>query len=297
MESVAMPFGGVAPASLAEAAVLLLPIPYEGAVSYGRGAGRGPEALLAASAQMELFDEDLLGENWRVGIHTLPAIEPNLAGPRVMLDTIRECALPLLRAGRPLIGIGGDHSVTVGLLEAHREVFGTGFTVLQLDAHADLRESYQGSPYSHACVVRRVLELGLPVVQVGVRSLSAGEWEVITGQGREGQIHWARPIVTATPAEREAWLSRLVGGLGERVYVSLDLDVLDPAVMPGTGTPEPGGLDYYTVLSILERVVRSSTLIGADLVELAPIPGQNVSEFTAARILYKLLGYLAQQRR
>ncbi|MBF0137987.1 MAG: agmatinase [Magnetococcales bacterium] len=287
-----MIYGGGPQSPLDESPVVVLPIPYGATLTYRAGAADGPAALLAASAQMELFDDELGEEIIQAGIHTAPTVEPNLASPEAMMATIRQAALPHLQAGRFLAAIGGDHSITVGLLQAFCDHFGTGFSVLQLDAHADLRESYHGTPLSHACVMHNVAGMGLPFVQVGIRSLSEPEWNLIRQRGWGDRIFWARDIVPAAQRQDEAWMARVVEQLAPLVYVTLDLDALDPAIMPAVGTPEPGGLDYYTVLRLLRRVTRERRVVGFDINELSPLPGQPAGEFMASRILYKMIGYV-----
>ncbi|MBF0425626.1 MAG: agmatinase [Magnetococcales bacterium] len=286
-----MIFGGGPQTALEEAPVVVLPIPYGATLTYRAGAAEGPAALLAASAQMELYDDELAEEIIDRGIHTLPMVEPNLAAPEAMMEEIRQAALPHVRAGRFLTAIGGDHSITVGLLRAYIDHFGDDFSVLQLDAHADLRASYHGTPFSHACVMHQVARMGLPAVQVGIRSLSREEGRLIRERDWGGRIFWARDIVPMAQRQDDAWMAAAIDQLKSSVYVTLDLDALDPAVMPAVGTPEPGGLDYWTVIRLLRRVVESRRVIGFDINELSPIPGQPAGEFTAARILYKMIGY------
>ncbi|MBF0623802.1 MAG: agmatinase [Magnetococcales bacterium] len=288
--SVVIEFGGVDPVPLEQARVVILPVPYQGTVSYGNGTAQGPTALLAASTQMELFDEVLQQETIDLGFHTLTPVEPDLFGPAAMMERIAAAARPQVAAGRFLAGIGGEHSITDGLLRAFLPTFGRRLSVLQIDAHADLRDQYQGSPHSHACVMRRVAEMGLEFVQVGIRSLSREEWEFVQNQGRGGRIFWARDVVSAARRGETGWMDQVVAALGPEVYVTVDLDGLDPSVLPATGTPEPGGLDYPTLLTLLERVARRRRIVGCDLTELAPLPGQPASDFLASRLLYRLIG-------
>ncbi|MFQ6047788.1 MAG: agmatinase [Phycisphaerae bacterium] len=264
-------------------AYVILPIPYDGTASYRAGSREGPRAIIAASQQVELFDEELAGEFHRAGVATLQPLEPLAAGPEQMQQRIYRAARRVLRDGKFLIGLGGEHSISGGLVRAVRAGW-RRVSVLQIDAHADLRDSYLGSSYSHAAVMRRVLEMGCGVVAVGLRSWSGAEHRLIRG-GK----------VVALPAreclESDDWVDRAIDALGETVYVTIDIDALDPAYAPGTGTPEPGGLDFYQICSLLRLVTAEKRVVSADLVEVLPIAGQHVTEFLAARLIYKLICY------
>ncbi|MBF0589949.1 MAG: agmatinase [Magnetococcales bacterium] len=274
-----------------QARVTLLPIPYGNTLTYGKGAAKGPEALLRASGHMELFDETLLQETYRIGFHTRPLLPSHPDGPEAMQARIYKAATTELNAGRFLAAIGGEHGITPALVRAHRDHFGSELSVLQIDAHADLRERYDDTQWSHACVMRRIYDLGLPFVQVGLRSLSLEEWHFIRDQDLMDRIYWARDIVPQSRGGDHRWMDELVARLADRVYISFDLDGLDPSVMPATGTPEPGGLDYHMAVELMARVFAQREVVGLDLVELAPIEGQPASDFSAARLLYRMLGY------
>ena len=224
----------------------VLPIPYDSTTSYQTGTRGGPDAILAASRQVELFDEETGLEAYKVGVATLPALEANMAGPKEMHEDVFKTAKRVVRDGKFLLGLGGDHSITSGLVRAvmtkHRRL-----SVLQIDAHCDLRDSYQGTPYSHASVMRRVLELGATVVPVGIRSVSAEEHRFMRKEKLE-------PITARDGYLDEDWVDRVMSGLGDAVYVTIDVDGFDPAYAPGTGTPEPGGLDWYQVTGLLQLV-------------------------------------------
>jgi agmatinase len=264
----------------------ILPIPYDLTTSYQPGARRGPLAILEASTHLETFDEELLRETWEeVGIETLAPIVPDTAGPAATLERIESVAGEVVTGRRFLVGLGGEHSVSAPLVRAVRTRH-PELGVLQLDAHADLRESFEGSPHNHACVMHRVLDEGIPLAQVGVRSLT----------GEERALIGARSICTvyapeAVDAPVASWMGRVLAALPEEVYVTVDLDVFDPAVMPATGTPEPGGLDWYRVLAVLREVARHRRIVGFDVVELAPIAGNVAPDFLAAKLVYRLLGY------
>lgn len=273
----------------AAARVAVVPVPYERTVSYGGGTSRGPSALLQASSQLELFDEELaLTIAEMVGIYTHPDLPVGDLSSEAMLDWVAKTVEALLLEGKWVATIGGEHTVALGAIRAFRRHFGDGFAVLQLDAHADLRDRYLGDPYSHACVMRRVAELGVRSVGVGIRSLCEEEWCYVRDHA-PGSLFPARVL-----AGDEGWIDRVLALLPARVYLSLDVDVLDPSCMPATGAPEPGGLDYGTVLRLLRRLGAEREVIGCDLTELSPIPGQPASDFLAAKLLYKVIGYNRQ---
>ena len=271
--------------------VRILPIPYDLTTSYRSGTREGPAAILSASNQVEWWDDELGFEPAAAGIATLAPVAPDARGPEAMLERVRAAAREWVHPEHLLVALGGEHSVTLPLVMAHREVF-PDLCVLQVDAHADLRGSFQDSPLSHACVMRRVVELGVPIVQVGVRSLSRAEHELAASSDR---------IVTCFDRELhgcpfEEWSDRVLSALGPNVYVTIDVDGLDPAVMPSTGTPEPGGLSWHQLVSLLAAVLDSRHCVGADLVELAPIPGVVAPDFLAARLVYRLVGLVARRR-
>jgi len=264
--------------------VAVLPIPYEGTVSYGGGTSKGPEAILNASLQLEAYDEELHRETADIGIHTLPPVLPAKT-PSDMMRVIYEAALKPAGDNKFIVGLGGEHSLTKGILDALVEVRGKDFGVLQLDAHADLRDSYDGTPDSHACIMRRVDDLGLPCTQIGIRSLSKAEADFVEEKGRK--IYFAHEI-----QGKSAWMDEAIDTLPENVYITIDIDCLDPSIMPSTGTPEPGGLDWYTVTSFLREVCKKKKVIGFDVAELAPIAGLQAPDFLAAKLAYRLLGYI-----
>jgi agmatinase len=276
-----------------EAEAVVLPIPYEATTTYGAGTREGPEAILAASRQVELWDED---DNWdpaaAIRLATAAPILPEVSGPQAMVDKIKRVVQPWLQQGKFIAALGGEHTISVALVQAVQTKY-PDFSVVALDAHADMRESYDGSKLSHACVMRRIYELGRPLTLLGTRSYSQ----------EEDQLMWVAPRFKMFKAKElhtpEGWQAALdhLKTIPGPIYLSLDLDALDPGIMPGVGTPEPGGFSYGQVLTIIATLARRGPIIGLDLVELAPIPGHRVSEFTAARLLYKALGYIYQQRR
>lgn len=264
--------------------VVVLPVPYEGTVSYGAGAGRGPDAILKASLQLEAYDEELQQETSDIGIHTLPSVKVPKS-PSAMMRATYEAALLPAKDNKFIVGLGGEHSVTKGILDALIETMGKNFGVLQLDAHADLRDSYGGTQDSHACIMRRVDDLGLPYSQVGIRSLSKAEAVFVEEKGLK--IHFAHEM-----HGESAWMDEAIDGLPEKVFITIDIDCLDPSIMPSTGTPEPGGLDWHTLTSFLRKVCHRRKIIGFDVVEFAPIANLHAPDFLVAKLVYRLLGYI-----
>ncbi len=277
-----------ADAGYQDARYAIVPIPYDATVSYGPGARHGPRAIITASQQVEEFDEEYGREFHRSGIATLDPIEPDVAGPSQMHERIWRCVKRIVRDGKVPIGLGGEHSITSGLVRAamsrHRKV-----SVLQIDAHADLRDHYEGSRFSHACVMRRVLDLGASIVPVGVRNYSREEHRFM-------KRHGFRPITVRETRENVDWIMQAVDSLGPKVYVTIDIDGFDPAYAPGTGTPEPGGLDWYQVSDLLKAVAMERSIVGADVVEVAPVPGSVQTEFLAAKLVYKLIAHIEANR-
>ncbi len=276
-----------------EAEAIVLPIPYEATTTYGSGTREAPEAILVASRQVELWDEE---GGWdpstAVRIATALPITAEVSGPQAMLDKIRKTVQPWAAQGKVVLALGGEHTITLALVQAVQTKY-PDLQVVSLDAHADLRESYDGSKLSHACTLKRVYDLGRPLTVLGVRSYSQ----------EESQLLWVAPRLKIFKARElhspEGWEKALehLQTLAGPVYITIDADVFDPGIMPGVGTPEPGGLSYYQVLDMLRTVAQRGPIVGLDLVELAPIPGHRVSEFTAARVRYKTLGYIYQTRR
>jgi len=276
-------FGGIPrnQASWENARIVFLSAPYDLTTSYLPGSRRGPLAILEASSHMELYDEELGFETARLGLHTLDPLEVLSSGPEEMVRQISAYAEPVLKAGKFPVLLGGEHSVTLGLASGLKKKY-PGLSFLQLDAHADLRNEYEGTRYSHACVARRLAELG-PVVQVGVRSLSLEESRYLK-KSPVRSYPWHALI------DQPDWEEEAIGHLSPEVYVTIDLDVLDPAIMPATGTPEPGGLDWRTLTGFLRKVTRNRKVVGFDVVELAPIPGWVAPDFLAAKLIYRFLG-------
>jgi len=269
--------------------VAVLPVPFERTVSYGRGTANGPAAILRASQSMELYDEELGGETAEIGITTLPPFLPEAFElGEAMTELEAECTRHMA-AGKFLVTLGGEHSLTIAPVRAARQVFGD-IGVVQFDAHADLRESFEGTVYSHASVMRRVSDEGVPSLPIGIRSLSKSEAEFAMEAGIP--IAWATELEGL--AER---FDQLLATLPEQVYLTFDIDYFDPSLVPATGTPEPGGGAWYPTLRLLDRLFERKRVVAMDLVELAPIGGQPASDFVAAKLIYKCLGYWARGRR
>ncbi len=261
----------------------VLPIPYDGTASFLAGTRHGPRAIITASQQLETYDEELGGEFISGGIATLDPITPNAKGPEAMHRDIFEAAGNIVADDKFLLTLGGEHSITSGLVRAVKSKH-DDFSVLQIDAHADLRESYQGSKYSHASVMRRIHEMGVPLVGVGIRSYSSEEASFMESAG-------IRPVTATDCRSSGDWIDRAIDRLTEHVYVTLDIDAFDPAYAPGTGTPEPGGLDWHQVTALLRAVAERKSVVAADIVEVIPLPGQVITEFLAARLAYKIISY------
>ena len=270
-------------------AALILPIPYEGTVSYGQGTREGPRAIIHASQQVELYDRELDDEPALAhGIHTLPFLAPVVSGPAAMVDAIAACAEEHLRAGKLLVGLGGEHTVSAGIARAVEAAHGD-FVMVQIDAHSDLRDEYEGSPYSHASIARRVFDMGMTIAQFGIRSICREEIELIRAEPARLRVWFAEDVHAGGHLAPLAELVR-----GKRVFLTIDLDGLDPALVPATGTPEPNGLSWNQALEIIRVVAREANVVAIDCVELAPIPGAHASAFLAAKLVYKAIGLTLQ---
>ncbi|MBN1844307.1 MAG: agmatinase [Sedimentisphaerales bacterium] len=263
---------------------VILPIAFDGTATYRKGCCRGPDAILEASSQIEDFDEQLADQFFAAGIYTHPHVAQGDETVEAVQEKIYAAARGVVDAAQIPIGLGGDHSVSLALIRAVRRRY-PDLSVLHFDAHADLRASYHDSPLNHGCVMRRVHEWGIRAVSVGVRSYCREEFELIREQGLAiiGPDHLRR-----RPADS---IRAILAALGEPVYITFDIDGLDPSIAPGTGTPEPGGLAYREALNVLENVGRNRTLVGADMVEVMPLPDQSVTEVTAARLVYKIIAF------
>jgi agmatinase len=269
--------------------VVVLPIPYESTVSYQGGTKAGPAAIIEASRYIELYDQELDAEPGpEIGVCTLPALHLTSAGPEAAVRELRGAYDAILEAAgeRLVIGLGGEHSITSAPVLAHaaRMAEGQRLSVLQFDAHGDLRMEYEGSPYSHAAVMARCID-DVDLVQVGIRAITVEERRLI----RE------RDSITTIFADEmwrdDAWIDRAMAALGDTVFITFDVDYFDPSLMPATGTPEPGGPAWYPTMQLLRRVFTEKKVVGVDVVELAPIGGNAAPDFVVAKLVYKMVGY------
>jgi agmatinase len=269
------------------ARAVILPVPYESTTSWGGGTARAPGAILDASRYVEVYDQELDAEPVRHGIHTLPDLYLTREGSTPAMAELEEAYGAVLDAigDRFPVMIGGEHSLSAPAIRATAARGEGRLSVLQMDAHADLRDGYQGAPWSHASFAFRCLDVA-DFVQVGIRAVSPEEVEVIRSRPEQVTVVWADDMW-----DDDAWMDRALEALSPEVYLTFDVDYFDPALMPATGTPEPGGGDWYRTLRFLRRVFEERNVVGMDVVELAPIPGMNAPDFLVAKLVYKLLGY------
>ncbi len=277
--------------SYAEAKVAVLPVPFEQTVSYGAGTAKGPQAIITASAQVELYDEELGCEPYECGVATLDPLRMEGLGTSAMAKVVESAVAKVLADGKLPLILGGEHSITPPIVKAVADTHGP-ITVVQFDAHADLRQEYEGDPMSHACAMARVRDI-CPAVQIGIRNLSKEE------------AAWVKrdrlPLFSAhemCASSHAGWMTDAMRAIEtENVYITIDLDGFDSSLMPATGTPEPGGLSWYQVLSFVRKVCETKRVVGFDIVELAPITDLHACDFLAAKLAYKCIGYWAQARR
>jgi len=277
-------FGGTLPLvkDFETSRAVILPVPVDRTTSYIGGTRNGPREILIASSHMELWDEEVGADVHGVGIFTLPEMELPFGELPAVMDEIQRVAYEVLARDKFLVTLGGEHSITPPLVAAAAQKY-PGLSVLQIDAHADLRESYMGTIHNHACAMRRVLD-SAPVTQVGIRSLSTEEAAAIPCLN-------TRIFYDATMRQDTNWVDRVVESLVDPVYITIDVDGMDPAIMPATGTPEPGGLSWYEILTLLRAAVTRRRVIGCDVVELSPLPGLVAPNFLCAKLVYKILSY------
>jgi agmatinase len=277
------------------AQVVILPIPFEATTTYRKGCEEGPDALLEASLQLEAYDEELQRETaLDVGIFTHQAIADTRLNrdltAEAMLQVTTETVARFIADQKLVIAIGGEHAITTGVVQAYQQAIAEPFTVVQIDAHGDLRHEYEGSRHNHACVMRRILDLGLPTLPVGIRAICKEEADLI----REQQI----PVIWAREIDRDRhWIDKALSQIKTpKVFITIDVDGIDPALIPGVGTPEPGGMGWYDTLHFLRRLFETRTVLGCDVMELAPVADSVVSEFTTAKLVYKLIGYWTEPK-
>lgn len=274
-------FPGIEPelSSFERAKVVVLPVPYDSTTCYKGGSRDGPRAIIAASRQMELYDEELGYEPARVGIHTLDELEPSMNSPKETVERIEQAVSEIVENRKFPLMLGGEHSISLGAVRALAKKY-KNMSVLQLDAHSDLRDEFEGTKFGHTSVMRRISEL-CDTVQVGIRSMSKEEAEF----AKRKKLKLFHMKDSLKP-------KFIVSSLKRDVYVTIDLDAFDPSEVPAVGTPEPGGLHWNEVLAILKEVASSRNVVGFDVVELCPIEGDISSDFLAARLAYKFLGYI-----
>ena len=267
---------------------VILPVPYEQTTTYQVGTKHAPRAIITASQEVETFDEELKFEACQAGICTLEPLEATTVDPRKMLERIHQTIRQLIDKGKKVVMIGGEHTISIGAVRAFREKY-PDLCVLQLDAHADLRDTYQESKYSHACVMRRIGEI-CPFVGMGIRNISREEHEFL--QQNKIDIFFAQDL-----RNFDQWKEKVLDRLGPDVYLTFDLDFFDPSIMPSVGTPEPGGLLWYETLDFLKELVSRKNVVGFDLVELCPVPGLVAPDFLAAKLIYRIIGYMVDRTR
>ena len=261
------------------AKVVIVPVPYDRTSTWLKGADKGPSAIIAASTNMELYDIETDSEVYKKGVFTAEPIETDSA-PEEMVEMVKTKVVDYLKKGKFTVVLAGEHSVSLSSIKAHIENY-KDITILQLDAHADLRDEYNGSKYNHACVMARVSELA-PIVQVGIRSMDSSEKQFLN----KDNVFFAKDIYN-----NNDWIEKALSGLSENVYITIDLDVFDPSIMPSTGTPEPGGLLWYDVLKLLKTICSRKNVVGFDIAELCPNDNNKAPDFLAAKLVYKLLSY------
>ncbi|MCP4711150.1 MAG: agmatinase [Planctomycetes bacterium] len=263
---------------------VVLPIGYDGTATFMKGTRNGPDAILNASHHVDDFDEQLFGEFFHVGVYTHEHVVQGDESPEEAQEKIYQAAKPLVADDKIVISLGGEHSITPSLVRAVQEKW-TDLSVLQFDAHLDLKNSFYGSVHNHACAMRRIYDLGADVISIGARSFDKWEYEFTQTHNLlffpPEKIH----------ADLDGVVKTVLDRLNDQVYISFDIDAIDPSQAPGTGTPEAGGIDYREALTLLEAVGRKKQIVGADIVEVAPIPGQVVTESLAARLAYKIIAY------
>jgi agmatinase len=266
-----------------KARAVVLPVPYTSTASWKTGTNEGPRALIEASRHVELYDIELQKNISEQDIYTMPFLEPDKDSPKKTIERIKEATTEVIKDDKFLLMIGGEHSITLGAVLALKEKY-PDLSVLQIDAHTDLRDEYEGTKYSHASVMKRIRDLGISTVQVGIRSICQEEAEYIKKEKLDNVF-----FAPSLP------LDKIISALGKNIYITFDLDGLDPSIMPSTGTPEPGGLGWYESLELIKKVAEKKNIVGADVVELDPIPGMAAPDFLAAKLAYKIINYSLTQ--
>lgn len=283
-----MNFGGINEekySNFQTARVIIFPVAYEGTVSYGKGTGKGAMAIIDASRNMELYEEETDSEVYKIGIHTTEEFQPQSTAEK-MMEGIYQKSRALISSGKFICMLGGEHSISVPVIRAHAEKY-HNLSVLQIDAHADLRDSYDGTPHSHASVMARVVrDMRIPSVQIGIRSISAEEARSLD-ENLPTKIFWAKDVVGNTD-----WVDEAVSSLSDNVYLTIDIDGLDPSLVPTTGTPEPGGLGWYETLTLIRTLAEKKRIVGMDLVEFSKMDNFDAPAFLCSKLVYKSLAYI-----
>ncbi len=275
------------------ARVVIASVPFDGTTCYQPGTREGPRAIIDASRNLEVYDTELRRSPYRVGIHTLRAVEIVNGDAEAMANRTELVTGALLDRGKFVVTLGGDHMISIGVIRAFARRY-SGMSVLQFDAHADLRNEYEGATHGAATIMRRVLDVCPRTAQVGIRSFSEPEAELVAE--RNLPMWLAADIHGRQTRGDRGWIAEVVNALSDEVYVTFDVDAFDPSLLPGTGTPEPGGLGWYDAMDLLTEVARSKTIIGCDVVELSPLQESHTSPVIAAKLVYKLIGLATQER-
>jgi len=273
-------FGGLEIQDYSKSKVVIFPIPYEGTTYYGVGTKEGPRAIIEASRHMELYDIALKKNISEIGIFTLPEMSCSKNSFQEVFLQIKKAISQLLNDKKFVVMLGGEHLVTPGAVAAFKEKY-KDLSVLQIDAHTDLRDNFEGTKYHHACAMKRVRDLGVPVTAVGIRSQDQDEAEYIKKE-KIKTVFYAPEIP----------VKKIISSLSKNVYLTFDVDGLDPSIMPSTGTPEPGGLGWYEVLNLINQVAKEKNIVGVDIVELSPLPGIISPDFLIAKLIYKIISYI-----
>jgi agmatinase len=280
-----MNFGGYEVVySYSESAIVILPVPYDETSTYMKGADKGPDAIMEASVNLEFYDIETNSEAHKHGIFTLDPLTEK-SSPEALVNAVQERVTWILKEGRFPVIVGGNHTVPIGSFRAFAERY-DDLSILQLDAHSDLRQEYEGSPYNHACAMARAREVA-HIIQVGIRSMAADELP---------SVDWNNIYPAYKLNYDKALYSSALNSLKKNVYVTIDLDVFDPSIMPSTGTPEPGGPGYYELMHFLRDVAAERNIVGFDVVELCPNPNNKMPDFVASKVIYQLLSYIFEKR-
>jgi agmatinase len=273
-----------------DSVVQVIPVPYDATSTYHKGADKGPQAMIDASAQVEWYDIETGSEHIDKGIHTQPPVLCDAKDPIELAPLVRQRVSAALKEDQIPVVLGGEHSVSIGAIEAMAN-HADSFSVLQIDAHGDTRETYHDSTHNHACVMARAREHA-SIVQVGIRAIDAQELKTMD----RGRVYFGHDVDRWTREHDLSWMDRVVEQLDEIVYLTIDLDAYDPSIIPSTGTPEPGGMDWFTINQLVRRVAKARTIAAFDVVELCPNPNHHASDFIAAKLVYRVMSEILANR-